>query len=249
MLEQTMDRLNQLKLHGMASELERQIQLPDSAGLSFEERFSLIVDMEATSRENRRLGRLLRGARLREAALIEDIDFRASRGLERSVVITLGACDWIRQHHNLIVTGPTGAGKTFVACALANSALRQGLPAVYYRSPRLLSELGGARADGSYAKLLRKLAKTELLVIDDWGLNALSETERRDILEVVEDRYKLRSTIVVSQIPVDRWHETIGSPTIADAILDRLIHNAYKITLKGGSMRKSMSDLTHSVQL
>jgi DNA replication protein DnaC len=244
MLEQTIDKLNQMKLFGMAGELSRQMQIADSSLLSFEERFSLLVDMEITSRDNRRLKRLLKGARLRENACIEDIDFRTSRGLDRSMIISLATCSWVAKHYNALITGPTGVGKTFIACALANAACRQGHSSIYYRFPRLLSELKMARADGSYVKLLNRLAKTELLVIDDWGINALSESERRDILEVIEDRYKIRSTIVVSQIPIDKWHDIIANSTIADAILDRLVHNAYKIDMKGGSMRKQTENLT-----
>lgn len=244
MLEQTLDKLNQMKLFGMAGELNRQMQIADSSALSFEERFSLLVDMEMTSRDNRRLSRLLKGARLRESAAVEDIDFRTNRGLDRGVIISLATCAWVVKHYNVLITGPTGVGKTFIACALANAACRRGYSCLYYRFPRLLSELKIARADGSYVKLLNKLAKTELLVVDDWGINALSESERRDILEVIEDRYKVRSTIVVSQIPIDKWHEAIANSTIADAILDRLVHNAYKIDLKGGSMRKQTENLT-----
>lgn len=227
-----------MKLFGMAAELGRQLQVPDVALLSFEERISLLVDMEMTSKDNRRLSRLLKGARLRENACVEDIDFRAKRGLDRSMVLSLGTCDWIEKHRNVLITGPTGVGKTFIACALAQAACRRGYSTLYHRASRLLGELKLARADGSYAKVLNRLAKAELIVIDDWGINALTESERRDILEVTEDRYKLRSTIVVSQIPVDKWHDVIGNPTIADAILDRLVHNAYRIDLKGGSMRK-----------
>lgn len=238
LLNQTFDKLNKMKLFGMAGELTRQMQVPDTSSLSFEERFSFLVDMEMTSRDSRRLSRLLKGARLRDSACIEDIDFRAHRGLERSMVLSLATCDWIEKKRNVLITGPTGVGKTYVACALAHAACRQGHSSIYYRAPRLLGELKLARADGSYVKTLNKLAKTELLVIDDWGINTLSESERRDILEVIEDRYKLRSTIVVSQVPVDRWHDVIANPTIADAILDRLVHNSYRIDLKGGSMRK-----------
>lgn len=247
LLEQTKEKLNQMKLFGMASELTRQMATPDMASLSFEERASLLVDMEATSRENRRLKRLLTEARLRENAAIEDIDFQAERGLDKGLLHSLATCSWIEKHLNVILTGPTGSGKTFVACALANASCRQGHSALYVRTPRLLGELKIARADGSFARLLNKLAKTKLLVIDDWGISTLSDSERNDVLEVIEDRYKLRSTIVVSQIPVDKWHDAIGNPTIADAILDRLVHNAYKINLKGGSMRKLDSSLTDSV--
>ena len=160
------------------------------------------------------------------------------------MIISLASCSWVVKHYNVLITGPTGVGKTFIACALANAACRQGYSAIYYRFPRLLSELKISRADGSYVKLLNRLAKTEVLVMDDWGINALSEPERRDILEVVEDRYKMRSTIIISQIPIDKWHDIIANSTIADAILDRLVHNAYKIDMKGGSMRKQTQDLT-----
>jgi DNA replication protein DnaC len=249
LLEQTIDKLNQMKLLGMVSELSRQINTPDISSLSFEERFSLLVDMEITSRENRRLRRLLANASLRENACLEDIDFRKDRGLDRGFMLSLAACSWIEKHYNILITGPTGVGKTFIACALANAACRGGYSAIYYRSPRLLGELKMARADGSFVKLLARLAKTELLIIDDWGLNTLSDSERRDILEVIEDRHKVRSTIVVGQIPLDKWHDVVGNPTIADSILDRIVHNSYKIDLKGGSMRKLSFSLTDSVHL
>jgi DNA replication protein DnaC len=249
LMEQTIDKLNQMKLFGMVSELSRQINMPDISSLSFEERFSLLVDVEVTSRENRRLRRLLANAHLRENACIEDIDFRKDRGLDRGFILSLAACSWIEKHYNILITGPTGVGKTFIACALANAACRRGHPAIYYRSPRLLGELKMARADGSFVRLLARLAKTELLIIDDWGSGSLSDLEGRDMLEVIEDRYKVRSTIVVSQLPIDKWHDVIGNPTIADSILDRIVHNSYKIDLKGGSMRKLDSNLTDSVHL
>ncbi|MCL6606442.1 MAG: IS21-like element helper ATPase IstB [Paenibacillus sp.] len=246
LFEQTIDKLNQMKLFGMVSELERQLKTNDISLLSFEERFSLLVDVEATSRENRRLKRLLSNARLRENACIEDIDFRADRGLDKGFILSLANCSWIEKHLNAIIVGPTGVGKTFIACALGNAACRQGYSTIYYRTPRLLNELKMARADGSFVKLLNKLAKTDLLVIDDWGLTTLSDSERRDILEVVEDRYKVRSTIMASQVPVDKWHDVVANPTMADAILDRIVHNAYKINLRGGSMRKQSAPLTDS---
>ncbi|MBI4733588.1 MAG: ATP-binding protein, partial [Rubrobacteridae bacterium] len=219
---------------------------PDSKALSFDERISLLVDMEETSRNNRRLGRLLKSARLRENAAVENIDFRVHRrkGLDRSMIISLGNCSFVEKRHNILITGPTGIGKTFIACALGNAACRHGHSSLCYRFPRLLSELKLAHADGSYVKLLDRLAKISVLVIDDWGINALSEMERKDFLEIIEDRYKLRSTIIVSQIPVKNWHDIVGNPTIADAILDRLVHNAYKIDLDGPSMRKNNQDLT-----
>lgn len=246
LLEQTMEKLNQMKLFGMLSELDRQLKTQDISHLSFEERFSLIIDTEVTSRENRKLKRLLSNARLRENACIEDIDFRVNRGLDRGFILSLANCSWIEKHLNAIIVGPAGVGKTYVACALGNAACRQGYSTIYYRTPRLLNELKIARADGSFVKLLNKLAKTDLLVIDDWGLNTLSDLERRDFLEVIEDRYKLRSTIMISQIPVDKWHDVIANPTIADAILDRIVHNSYKIKLMGASMRKQSLDLNDS---
>ncbi|PIU26114.1 MAG: AAA family ATPase [Candidatus Aquicultor secundus] len=239
LLEQTITKLNKMKMFGMAKEIARQTTIDEIAQLSFEERFSLLVDMEETSRENRRLKRLLAEAKLRENACIEDIDFRSSRGLDRSLVLSLASCSWIEKYLNVLLTGPTGAGKTFIACALGNAACRQGHSSFYIRAPRLFSELKIARADGSYVKLLNKLAKTKLLIIDDWGISPLSDSQRNDILEVIEDRYHVRSTIIISQIPIDKWHDVIGNPTIADAILDRITHNAYKINLKGESMRKT----------
>ena len=238
LLEQTITKLNQMKLFGMVCELNRQISTPDISQLSFEERLSLLVDMETTTREDRRLSRLLKNAKLRENACIEDINFKKDRELDKSVILSLAACNWVRAHQSVLISGPTGVGKTYIGCALANAACRQGYSAHYYRTPRLLTELKIARADGSIIKLLDRLAKIEVLVIDDWGINALSDLERKDLLEVIEDRYKVRSTIIMSQLPIDKWHDAIGDPTLADAILDRLVHNAYKIKMEGDSMRK-----------
>lgn len=236
--EHTMEKLYAMKLNGMAGALEQQRAVPDIAELSFEQRFSLLVDQQWTWKENRRLHRLLSNAKLKINACIEDIDYRNKRGLDKSVILSLAAGDWITQTHNIIITGPTGVGKTYLACALANSACRQGFSALYVRAPRLFQQVTLSKADGSYPKLMNKLAKTKVLVIDDLGLAPLVDAERRDLLEIIEDRYDFASTIVASQLPLDLWHDTIGDPTIADAILDRLIHNAHKIHLKGGSMRK-----------
>jgi DNA replication protein DnaC len=242
MLEMTLGKLNQLKLFGMAEALTEQTQSPIYSGLSFEERLGMLVDLEMTLRDNRRLTNLLRGARLRYTnACPEEIDFRTPRGLAKDVILSLMQNGWIKGKQNIIITGPTGSGKTFIACALANSACRSGHSAHYLRLPRLLQELHIARGDGSYGKLLTRLAKYAILIIDDWGLAKFNDKERRDILEVLEDRHGITSTIIASQIPTEKWHDAIGDPTIADAVLDRLIHNAHMITMKGESMRKLMS--------
>jgi DNA replication protein DnaC len=244
LLEQTLQKLYDLKLNGMAEALQDQIQQPNIHDLTFEERFALLVDHQWTWKENRRMKRLLKNARLKINAAIEDIDFKSPRGISKSVILSLASCDWIRSAQNVIITGPTGVGKTYLACALANRACREGFSSLYVRSPRLFHDVAIARADGSYLKLMNKLAKANLLIIDDLGLAPMTEHERRDLLEIIEDRNDLFSTIAVSQIPIKLWHENIGDPTIADAILDRLIHKAHKITLKGESMRKLRSALT-----
>jgi len=237
--EQTIAKLHRLKLSGMAQALVEQLQGTNYNELSFEERLGMLVDRESTERDNRRLTSLLRGAKLRYAgACPEEIDFRTPRGLSRDAVLSLLQNGWIAAKQNVIITGPTGTGKTFLSCALGNSACRAGMSTHYIRLPRLLQEMHIARADGSYGKLLTRLARFTVLIIDDWGLAKLSDRERRDILEVLEDRHGISSTIVSSQIPVEKWHDIIGDPTIADAVLDRLIHNAHPITMKGESMRK-----------
>lgn len=244
MLEATLAKLNQLKLHGLAEALVEQNQSSQYGDLSFEERLGMLIDREVTARDNRRLTNLLRGARLRYPhACPEEIDFRTPRGLAKEAILSLAQNNWIRGKQNVIITGPTGSGKTFLSCALANSACRSCHSAYYIRLPRLLQEMHIARGDGSYGKLLTRLAKYALLVIDDWGLAKLSDKERRDLLEVLEDRHGISSTIISSQIPLDKWHDTIGDPTIADAVLDRLVHNAHMITMsmKAESMRKLMS--------
>lgn len=239
MLNQTtLTRLRELRLRGMADALVAQQQQPEMQGLTFEERLGLLVDLEWTYRQNRKLARLLKAAKLRVPACIEDIDYEHPRGLDRMLMRTLATCQWVEQQQQILITGPTGVGKTYVACALANAACRHGYTARYYRLPRLLQELATAKADGSYPHLMNTLLKTEVLILDDWGLAPISAAEARDLLEVIDDRVQKRSTIVSSQLPLEHWHTGIGDPTVADAILDRLLHGAHKIALKGESMRK-----------
>ena len=209
-------------------------------------RFGIIVDRQWTWKENNRMERYLKNARMKLDACVEDIDYKTPRGIDQSVMMSLISCDWVRRHHNIIITGPTGAGKTFLACALTNKACREGYRAFYIRSPKFSYQMALAKGDGSYGKTINKLAKTHVLVIDDLGLAPMTDAERRDLLEVVEERHGHASTIVASQLPVENWHEQIGDPTIADAILDRLIHNAHKINLsmKGDSLRKKYAGLT-----
>ena len=248
MINQSLEKLSQMRLHTMADAIKQQLEQPSVQELSFEERIAMIVDREWLHRENRKLTRRLKAARLKQQAAVEDIDFRQPRGLDKSVMLTLSNCQWIRNHQNVIITGPTGIGKSYLAEALAQKACREGFTALYYRTPRLFSELAIARGDGNYSKLLIRLAKTDLLVVDDWGLSSLTDAERRDFLEVMEDRHGIRSTIITSQYPVAKWHELIGEPTLADAILDRIVHNTHKIVLKGESMRKTRSKLTQADQ-
>jgi DNA replication protein DnaC len=234
----TLDQLQALRLTGMAKALSEQRAMPDITALSFEERLGLLVDREMTERSNRRLTTRLRQAKLRLSACLEDIDYHHARGLEKSLLLRLASCQWITERHNVLIVGPTGIGKTWLACALGHQACREGYTVLYRRLPRFLQELPMAKGDGRYPKLMASLAKTDLLILDDWGLATLSEENRQDLLELLEDRHGRRATIVTSQFPVEHWHEAIGNPTLADAILDRLLHNAYKITLRGESMRK-----------
>lgn len=240
----TMEKLNTLKLTGMVKALTEQLQMSEVDSLGFEERLGLLVDREATERENRKLATRLKKAKLRQSASIEDLDFRRSRGMDKSLILSLAACTWIAKGVNVLICGPTGVGKSYLACALAHKACLEGYTALYLRLPRLFEELRLAKADGRYGKLMLSYAKTDLLVLDDWGLTPMSDPQRRDLLELMEDRYGLKSTIITSQLPVTAWHEAIGDPTLADAILDRIVHNAHKIEMKGESMRKSRKTLT-----
>lgn len=234
----TIEKLTQLRLTGMLHGLQDQQNMPGIEQLTFEERLGLLVDREVLARENRRVAMRLRHARLRQEASIEDIDFRHPRGIDRALILSMASCQWIRSRDNCCITGPTGVGKSYLASALAQRACREGYRVLYMRTNRLLQELAAARSEGTYSRKLFTLARTELLVLDDWAMAPLTDQQRRDLFEVVDDRYDRHSTLLASQIPVENWHEAIGDPTIADALLDRLIHNAHKLRLKGDSMRK-----------
>ena len=238
----TGEKLRALKLYGMARSFEEQMSSKDREELAFEERIGLLIDREFTEQENRRLASRLKTAKLRHEASMEDIDYRQKRGLDKSLMKSLAGCAWIKERLNILLTGPCGTGKSFIACALGHKACLEGYKVIYYRATRLFEGLSIAKGDGRYPRLMNSIAKTDLLILDDWGLSALTSQERTNMLEILEDRHDIRSTIVTSQLPIEHWHETIGNPTLADAILDRLIHNAHKIQLKGGSMRKIKMD-------
>jgi len=244
LLHPTLEKLNTLRFTGMAAALDEQMRMNSLVDMSFEERLGLLLDRETAVRETRRMQTRLRAAKLRQDGCIEDIDFRHPRGLDKSLVLRLAGCDWIKERNNLIITGPTGVGKTYLACAFAQKACREGLNTLYLRTTKLFEDLALAKGDGRYLKLLKAFAKADLLVLDDYGLTQLGRDQRHDLLEILEDRHGLKSTLVTSQLPVDHWHEQIGDPTMADAILDRLVHTAHKIQLTGESMRKKKANLT-----
>lgn len=235
----TYEKLQQLRLSGMARALTQQGSIAEIGQLSFEERLGLLVDCEVAERESRQNNARLKRAKLRQAATPEDIDFHHARGLDKTLFARLMTCRWVAEHQNVLLCGPTGVGKTFLACALANQACRQGHSALYVRLPRLLAQLAIGRGDGSYGKILAQLAKTAVLVIDEWALPKLTDESRRDLLEIFDDRHQAGSTIITSQLPQECWHESIGDPTLADAILDRLVHQAHSINLNGESLRKN----------
>jgi DNA replication protein DnaC len=237
--EPTLEKLRELRLNALAENWCEQRKDPKMTGLDFDERFGLLVDAEWLDRQNKRLARNLREAKLRLSdACIEGIDYPARRKLDKAVIRGLASCTWIHEHHNVVITGPTGVGKTYIACALAQQACRKGYRALYRRVPRIFDEILLARADGTYPRWLAKVARFDVVVLDDWGLVPLAESERRDLLEIMEDRYGNRSTILTSQMPVAQWHDQVGDPTIADAFCDRLLHNAHRIELHGPSRRQ-----------
>lgn len=241
----TLEKLQQLRLFGMAKALTEQWQRTDITQLSFEERLGLLVDREITWRNDKHLQRRLKQAQLQQSAVFEDTDYQVNRGLDRALWQQLGTGHWIEQKLNLLIEGPTGVGKTWLACAMAHKVCREGYQVRYWRLPKLFTQWHIAHGDGRYPALMRQLAKVDLLILDDWGLTSLNSEQRRDLLELMDDRHGKSSTLLTSQLPIEHWHDRIGDPTIADAILDRLVHNAYKIQLQGESMRKRRSPLTN----
>ena len=236
----TMEKLHAMKLYGLADAFRTQLETTDSHQLSFEERFALLVDQQWQWKENRALSRRLRAAKLKQRAVIEDVNYHHPRRLDRKLLRTLASSDWVRRKLNIVFTGPTGIGKTWLACALAQKACRDGFSVLHRKTSELFRELAIAHADGSLGRMLLRLAQIDVLLLDDFAMAPLKDSERRDFLEVCDDRYQRRSMILTSQMPVAHWHQQIGDPTIADSILDRLLHNSYRLELEGESMRKTL---------
>jgi DNA replication protein DnaC len=235
----TLEKLQIMKLHGMAEAFRAQSETIDTGQLSFEERFALLVDQQWLWKENRALARRLRAARLKEKGVIEDINYQHPRGLDRKLMRTLATSEWVRQHQHILLLGPTGIGKTWLACALAQKACRDGFTILHKRAAELFRDLAVAHVDGSFGRLLTKLSRIDILLLDDFAMAPLKDSERRDFLEICDDRYQRRSLILTSQMPLAHWHEQIGDVTVADSILDRIVHNAYRLELNGESMRKN----------
>ncbi|MDD3655082.1 MAG: IS21-like element helper ATPase IstB [Desulfotomaculaceae bacterium] len=244
LLHQTLEKLTQMRLFGMLSAFKEQLENPQYHDLPFDERFGLIVDREFLRRENQRLHNRLKESRVKMAAESEDVDFQTPRGLQKSFFLEMSGCNWLAQKHNLIITGPTGIGKTYLASALARKACREGYRSVYYHFPNLITEISIAKADGSYPSLVARLAKRHLLVIDDWLRDPLQPDQSRLLLDLIDDRFRQRSTLLTSQLPIAAWHEQFQDATVADAILDRIVYDSYRLELEGGSMRKITSPLT-----
>ena len=244
LLHPTLDKLRALKLMGMACALQEQHMQRDIQSFTFEERLGLLLDHESTLRDGKVLAARLRRAKLKLEASPEDVDFKASRGLDKTAWMALMDCGWVNAHHNVLITGPTGVGKTYLACAIANQACRRGHTAQYVRMSRLFPTLALAKVDGRYPKMLAQFAKIDVLLLDDWGLAPMTPEARHDLLEILDDRHGRKSTIVTSQLPTDHWHEAIGDATLADAILDRLVHNAHMFKLSGESQRRKRGKLT-----
>lgn len=239
----TLDQLRVLKLDGMAHALEEQRLLPACQDLAFEDRLGLLVDRERSWRDGRRLARLLRSAKLKHAeACLEDVSYSGGRGIDKRLIANLSGGDWIRQGQSILLTGPTGVGKTWLVCALGQQACRQGFPVLYQRVPRLTETLRIAHADGSFGRLLTQLARVDVLILDDWGMTPLDQAARHDLLEVIDDRSTSKSTLITSQLPIDHWHAWLNDPTVVDAILDRLVHRSHRINLKGESLRRKPLD-------
>ncbi|MBP1299640.1 IS21-like element helper ATPase IstB [Bradyrhizobium elkanii] len=244
LIHPTVERLRELGLTAMADTLIELQNNPEAADMPHPDWLGLLVDREVTARDNRRLVRRLSNAKLRQAATIENVDYRTARGLDRFLFQSLATCQWIREHNHLVIVGPTGTGKSWLACALGNRACRDGFSVLYKRVPRLFADLAQARGEGRLARLIAALERVNLLILDDWGPEALTADQRRDLLEIVDDRYDKGSLLITSQVPVAQWHDVIADPTLGDAILDRIIHNAHRIELKGDSLRRRADDRT-----